>query len=447
MNAGGPQETLRYTVFLDAEPIREQYQARYHIPKRHSLMNAHLKRLSPEALRKRPLLSAALLLTALLGAGAAYFLLRSPSPADRYVTAQAQAGDIEDATTAQGSLQPLNYVDVGTQVSGQLRKIAVELGDKVEAGQLLAEIDPTILGSKVDAGQAQIQSLRAQLAEKQAQLLLANEQFERQERMLKANATSQDAYQSALASQKAAQAQVAQLTAQIRQTESSLKGDQANLGYTRIYAPMAGTVVSLPARQGQTLNANQQAPTILRIADLSAMTVWTQVSEADIGRLKLGQEVYFTTLGAPDKRYSGVLRQILPTPETVNNVILYDALFDVPNENDALMIEMTAQVFFVHAKAKNAVLVPVSALSVGNGGKGRQAKANGEDKSKATLLVMKNGVAEPRAVTLGVRNRVQAQVTEGLEAGEEVVIAFRQKEAASASGKSSSGAMRMGPPP
>ena len=151
---------------------------------------------------------------------------------------------------------------------------------------LLAEIDPTVYLARVEADKAQLLNLRAQLADKQAQHALAQQQFQRQSNLAKASATSQEALQSAEAAMRSAAAQVDALRAQIQQTESTLKGDEANLGYTKIYAPMSGTIVSQTSKQGQTLNANQQAPIIYRIADLSTMTVWTQVSEADVSRLQ-----------------------------------------------------------------------------------------------------------------------------------------------------------------
>lgn len=368
-------------------------------------------------IKRRPLtLSIALAAAVLVAAGGGWWWLQRGDTAANWTTTRAVRADIEDTTTALGTLQPLEYVDVGTQVSGQLRRLYVQVGDQVTKGQLLAEIDPTVYGSKVDAGEANIRNLEAQLAEKQAQATLAEELFARQQRMLAVNATSTEAYQNAQTTLKAARAQVGQLQAQIAQVQSTLRGDQANLGYTKIYAPMSGTVVSQTSRQGQTLVAAQQAPTILRISDLSTMTVWTQVSEADIGKLKLGQAVYFTTLGQPDhKRYS-VLRQILPTPEVLNNVVLYDALFDVANSEGDLGIQMSAQVFFVHAAAKDAVVVPASALSQAAG-------------KTPTILVMKDGAPEARAVSVGVRNRVQAEITSGLAEGEEVVIGQRFAEA------------------
>ena len=396
-------------------------------------------------LRKPPIVIAAALVLA--GGVGLYWTQSAGRDAEQWVTAKAQRGDLEDTTTALGTFQPRDYVDVGTQVSGQLRRIFVQIGDTVEAGQALAEIDPTIYGTKVDAGRAQLRNLHAQLSEKQSQLVLAKELHERQRRMREANATSEEAFQGAEAGWKAAQAQVSQLRAQIQQVESSLKGDEANLGYTRIYAPMNGTVVTQPARQGQTVNASQQAPVIMRIADLSIMTVWTQVSEADVNRLKIGQDVYFTTLGQVNRRWYGNLHQILPTPEVVNNVVLYNALFDVPNPDGMLGIQMSAQVFFVHDAVKDAVLVPVAALAVAeqverggarapgarksSKGSRKDTSADGapKDRNAGTVLAMKDGQPVPRPVRTGVRNRVQVQIVSGLEAGDEVVIGIRRPAA------------------
>jgi macrolide-specific efflux system membrane fusion protein len=359
--------------------------------------------------------------------------------AGQYTVATVQRGDLEDTVTATGILQPRDYVDVGTQVSGQLKALHVEIGSKVKAGQLIAEIDPTVYLSKVEADQAQLRTQQAQLQDKQAQLTLADQQYQRQVNLMKDNATTQDALQTAEAGLGSAKAQIDVLKAQIEQTQSTLRGDQANLSYTKIYAPMVGTVVAQSAKQGQTLNANQQAPVIVRIADLSTMTVQSQVSEADVSSLRPGMPVYFTTLGDAGKRWYGKLRQINPTPETVNNVVLYDALFDVDNRDGGLMTQMTAQVFFVSAQAKGAVLVPVSALrptatpagqrSRGNrtgdgapAGDPRTAQAN----APAVVRVVKaDGTLESRDVRIGLVSRVSAQVLSGLEAGERVVVGQR----------------------
>jgi macrolide-specific efflux system membrane fusion protein len=384
----------------------------------------------------------------------------------------AQRGDLEDTVTATGTLQPKDFVDVGTQVSGQLKKLLVEVGAVVKAGQLLAEIDPSVYQSKVDGDRAQLLNQHAQLADREAQLALARLQFTRQKNLDRENATTTEALQSAEATQQSALAQADAIRAQIKQTESTLRGDEANLGYTKIYAPIAGTVVSQAAKQGQTLNANQQAPIVMRIANLATMTVQAQVSEADVPKLHLGMDVYFTTLGGNTRRYYGKLRQIPPTPTVVNNVVLYDALFDVENPNQALMTQMTAQVFFVASSAKDAVLVPLAALrpvaaegrargprvsgaGAGEGkgaarsggaeqapGAGAARKGGGERASgidprsqyangRALVSVVgADGKVADREVKVGVMNRVSAQIVSGLEPGEKVVIGTKAPAAA-----------------
>jgi membrane fusion protein, macrolide-specific efflux system len=337
-------------------------------------------------------------------------------------------GDVEDTVSAVGSLQPRNYVDVGTQVSGQLRKIHVEIGDRVTQGQLLAEIDPTVYETRVAADQAQLKVLKANLLERKVQQELAEKQFDRQRRLRETRAASEEAFDTADAARKQLAAQIMALEANSQQVEASLRADQANLGYTRIYAPMSGTVIDVNAKQGQTLNANQQAPIILRIADLDMMTVQTQVSEADVARLKLGMTARFTTLGRPDRKRAGTLRQILPTPDTVNNVVLYNCLFDVPNPDLDLLPKMSAQVFFITAEAKGVPLAPMNAL-----------KKIGRD--RYTVKVLENGAAVERTVEAGAGNRVMTEIRRGLVPGEQVVIEPVQ------SGQNRRRAGADGPPP
>jgi macrolide-specific efflux system membrane fusion protein len=378
--------------------------------------------------------------------------------ANRLLTAVVTRGNIEDTVTATGTLQPKEFVDVGTQVSGQLKKLLVDIGAVVKIGQLLAEIDPSVYQAKVDGDQAQLLNQKAQLADKQAQLALADLQLTRQQNLTRDDATTADALQSAEATRKSALAQQNSIKAQIQQTGSTLRGDEANLGYTKIYAPIAGTVVSQAAKQGQTLNANQQAPIVMRIADLSTMTVQAQVSEADVPKLHIGMDVYFTTLGGDKRRFYGRLRQIPPTPTMVNNVVLYDALFDVANPDQVLMTQMTAQVFFVASSAKNAVLVPLTALrpvaaevmpratrvaaagtadGKGAARSGGAVRASGADprnqfaNGRALVNVVDtHGKVAVREVKVGVMNRVSAQILSGLVPGEMVVIGTKAPVAA-----------------
>ncbi|MET0356595.1 MAG: efflux RND transporter periplasmic adaptor subunit [Cellvibrio sp.] len=280
-----------------------------------------------------------------------------------YLTANVERGEIQNLVTATGVLQPRNYVDVGAQVSGQLKKLNVVVGQQVKAGDLLAEIDATVYKAKVDGIRAQLLNQKAQLGDKEAQLVLAKIRVERQQNLFKDDATTKEALQTAEASYQSSGSLLKALQAQIQQTESSLRAEEANLEYARIYAPMNGTVVSITSRQGQTLNANQQAPTIMRIADLSTMTVQTQVSEADIGKLHIGMPVYFTTLGGQDYRWYSKLDRVEPTPQVTNNVVLYNALFEVPNDTNTLMTSMSTQVFFIAAQAKDTLIIPASAVN------------------------------------------------------------------------------------
>lgn len=322
--------------------------------------------------RRRPWQSlAAVVLLALAG----YWMLRGDSaPAAKPLFATVEYGDIENAVTAAGTLQPSKFVDVGAQVSGQLDKLFVEVGDVVKAGDQVAEIDATVQINRVDASKASLRALEAQLSARDAALKFAEANAERQTRLMAEDATSQSAYDNAVNALASAQSGLVQLQSNIAQSLASLASDEATLGYSKIYAPINGTVVTIDKKEGMTLNASQQAPVIMRIADLTTMTVQAEVSEADVSKLHAGMEVYFTTLGSAGRRWYGKLRQILPTPVVENNVVLYTALFDVDNSDKALLSDMTAQIFFVTASARNVLKVPVGALTYG-ADSGRPASA------------------------------------------------------------------------
>lgn len=253
-------------------------------------------------------------------------------------------------------------------------------------------------------------SMTSQRASKQAQLVLARAQQTRNDSLfdrLMISANDRDLTRAAYG---VALADVATLSAQMKQATAAVDTARANVGYTKITAPMAGDVLSITTLEGQTVNASQQAPNILRIADLSTMTVWAHVSEADIVRVKVGQDVYFTVLGQA-RRWTGTVRQILPTPELINNVVFYDVLFDVPNPERVLEIQMTAQVFIVLARARNVLVIPAAA--VGNAGTG----------ARITVQVLNpDGRVESRAITVGIKSERSAEVTAGLAENERVVI-------------------------
>ncbi|MGC2855232.1 macrolide transporter subunit MacA [Novispirillum sp. DQ9] len=344
-------------------------------------------------------------------AGGAWWYSRGEATAEAALeTVAVERGDLETSVTALGKVEPLEYVDVGAQISGQVEALHVALGDRVKAGDLLAEIDPTVYQAQVAADRATLKGLEAQLVEQKARLRLATQNLARNQALMKARATSREELDASAAEAEAAAARLGVLEAEIEKARSTLEANEANLGYTRISAPMDGTVMTLEVRQGQTISARQTTPVILRIANLDTMTVKAQVSEADIGKLRLGMDAYFSTLGDPDRRWQGRLRQILPTPEVVNDVVLYHALFDVANEDRRLMPQMTAQVFFVLGRVEDVPLVPVSAL--------RPAGEPG----RYTVQVARGEGTESRTVTVGLQDRVLAQITDGLSGGERVVV-------------------------
>lgn len=355
--------------------------------------------LEPSALRRRlfnryTIATVLIVLIAVFGYRAWHKAYGKKDARDTYQTASVERGDIEDVVTATGTVQPLEFVDVGAQVSGQLKKLHIEVGSVVKEGDLLAEIDPTVFLANVDARRANLRNQQATMKDRQAQLTLAELQYQRQKNLMAADATTRESLQTAEASLRSARAQIEALQAQIEQTQSSLRADEANLNYAKIYAPMSGTVVSLTARQGQTLNANQSAPIILRIADLSTMTVQAQVSEAEVGKLFKDMEVYFTTLGSQGRRWYGALRKVEPTPTVTNNVVLYNALFDVANRNLSLLPSMTTQVFFIAATAKDALLVPTAAVTLSRGA-GRKGQRKPGASSQASETAKKPGQAKP----------------------------------------------------
>lgn len=353
-------------------------------------------------------------------------------------TEPVRRASIENAVTALGVLQPQRYVDVGAQVSGQIRHIAVKAGDGVAKGDLLLEIDPAVQQATVQANRATLASLRAQLAEQEAQRDLARQQADRQQQMAAEGATRLEDVQTAQANLRIARARIDSLRAQIDGARSTLQGNEALLGYTRIYAPIAGTVVTLDAREGQTLNATYQTPNVMRIADLSRMTVWAEVSEADVGRIRPGMPVYFTTLGLQDaagrpRRWPGRLRQVLPAPPAAQGaaaqpgtqnaapagkVVLYTALFDVDNADGALMPQMSAQVFFIAAAANDVLVAPLAALSPLAG-----------DAERFTARVLTGDALQSREVRIGVRDRLSGEVLDGLDEGERIVTAVRHERA------------------
>ncbi|QKZ04405.1 MULTISPECIES: efflux RND transporter periplasmic adaptor subunit [Pseudomonas] len=361
-----------------------------------------------------------------------------PNEAEQRPFVRVARGNIESSVTALGTLQPRQYVDVGAQASGQIRTLHVEVGDTVKQGQLLVEIDPATQQAQLDAERYAIETLKAQVKEQQAEHLLARQQLRRQQRMAADGATRDEDVQTAQAKVLTTQARIDMYQAQILQAQATLRSAQAELGYTRIYAPMSGTVVAVDARQGQTLNAQQRTPLILRIARLSPMTVWAEVSEADIGQVKQGMQAYFTTLSGGGRRWASTVRQILPIPPKPldqlsqgggspaagsggasagassgsGRVVLYTVLLDVDNADNTLMADMTAQVFFVAGSAHDVLTAPIAAL---------QGKSD-EHGMRTAQVLADNGQVQQRSVRIGLSDRLRVQILDGLQEGDRLLV-------------------------
>jgi membrane fusion protein, macrolide-specific efflux system len=351
----------------------------------------------------------------------------APNKQPDHLTAKAEYADLEDAVLATGMLEAVKQVDVGAQVSGQLKTLKVGLGDQVEQGQWLAEIDPVISRNALRQAQAGAENLVAQKRAALARLAQSKRAFQREQQMLPDDATSRQDYEAAQAALEVQHADLASLDAQIRGARIEIETARANLGYTRIVAPMSGEVVALVTQEGQTLIAQQEAPVLLKLADLDVMTVKAQVSEADVIRIAPGQPAYFTILGEPDKRYHATLKAIEPAPQNFlemqtaaggtgslsrsNTAVFYNAVFDVPNPGHRLRIAMTAQVSILLGTARHALTIPVTAL--------------GEKTPDGGYLVRvlgTGGTMETRRVRTGLDNHVKVEVRSGLAAGERVVI-------------------------
>jgi macrolide-specific efflux system membrane fusion protein len=344
-----------------------------------------------------------------VGAGVFGYHLAFGKTKVHYTTALVERGDVQSTVVAAGIVQPIKYVDVGAQTSGMLQSLKVDRGDEVKEKQLLAEIDPVLAQTALTAANAALQSMTSQRSLKQATLVLAKLQRDRNNDLFARQLASASDRDITRAAYDVALADAASISAQMKEDSAAVNTAKANLGYTKIVAPMAGEIVSISLLEGQTLNANQQAPNILRIGNIDTVTVWAQVSEADIVRVKPGQGVYFTILG-DSIRWDGTVRQVLPTPELINNVVFYDVLFDIPNSNRELKIQMTAQVFIVLAQAKNVLLIPAAAI--GNADEGAEINVQ---------VLNADGSVELRAIKIGIKSEISAEVTAGLKENEQVV--------------------------
>ena len=382
------------------------------------------------------------LMFALCGAaivvGTVLYFWQKPETAQAYVTEAVSRGDIENSVLANGMLQASKLVNVGAQVSGQIQSLPVELGNEVKKGDLIALIDNLTQQNNLKDSLASLNSINAQYRAKQAQIRQAKLAFTRQQEMLADKASSRADFESAEATLTVYQAELEQLSAQKQQAEINVDSAKIDLGYTKITAPMDGTVVYSAVEVGQTVNANQTTPTIVEMAQLDTMTVKAQISEADVVNVHPGQAVYFTILGKPNHPYHATLRAIEPGPTSMDgddsnmsssdsDAIYYHGLFDVDNPDRTLRIGMTAQISIVLAKADNALLVPSQVLRVKPRGAAPATNATPAEPKRQRgvqyqVPVLVDNQVQYVDVTVGINNKINAEITSGLTEGDLVVL-------------------------
>jgi len=361
------------------------------------------------------------------------------------LVAQATIGDIQQTVQATGTLRPVRLVAVGAQVSGRITALAVAVGDRVKKGDLVATIDSLTQENGLKSAKAALADVRAQKREKEASLVYAQAVLERETATFAKQASSKDAFESARATVETTRAQIEALTAQIAQAEVKVDTAQVDLGYTRIVAPIDGTVLLVMAQEGQTVNAVQSAPTIVVLGRIDRMTVRAEISEADAPKVKVGQPVTFSILGDIERRWEATLEALDPAPDTLrsdsaitsstsssasssssssssSSAIYYYGRFDVPNPDGMLRTYMTAQIRVILGEAKGVVTVPTAALSPA-----------GRDGGRTVDVVAADGTTARRAVTTGLDDKVRVEIRSGLEAGERVVVGRRSTEAKASS--------------
>lgn len=363
-----------------------------------------------------------IVLVVLLGAGGAGWLVFSAPAKDEVPrTTPVARGNVEETVLASGVIQASSLVSVGAEVSGRIKTLNVQLGDDVKAGDVIAEIDSLNQQNAVKAAQASLANTEAQKTIQTANLGQAKTALERAEKLSPQKLISDADLQAAQLAVQTAEGQLQAIEAQIQQAQINVEAAELNLDRTKIVAPSDGTVVAVSVEVGQSVNANNSSPTIVKLANLDKMVVKAEISEADVPRVEPGQQVYFTILGDPDTRINATLRAVEPAPDSIasddatssssSTAVYYNGLFDVDNPGHKLRISMTAQVTIVLKSADDVLTVPASVL----GRKGRDGSY--------TLQVwdQQQEAAEPRQVTIGLNNNVTAEVLSGLEEGDLVV--------------------------
>jgi HlyD family secretion protein len=370
--------------------------------------------------------------------GSVVWLLRSRAksqqPALQYETVVADQGRVVAKVTATGTLSALVTVQVGSQVSGRIQQLFADFNSPVQKGQVIAKIDPQLFEAVVEQARANYVAAQGNLAKAQAQAVDAERQYQRSRALAQRRLIAQAEVDTAQTNANAARAQVKAAEGSVEQARAALHQAEVNLAYTNIISPTNGVVISRNVDVGQTVAASLQAPTLFVIAeDLAKMQVDTSVAEADVGKLWAGMSASFTVDAYPNERFTGRVRQIRNAPQTVQNVVTYDAVIDVDNAELKLRPGMTANVTFVYAEKDNVLRAPNAALRfrpspelLARVAATQYAQADANQNHAApnqrTVWVLQDHIPRPVSIRVGVSDGTVTEVLEGaLHVGDRLV--------------------------
>lgn len=366
------------------------------------------------------------LLVVVVLAAVVWSLFFKPKDQMNFVTDDVRRSDIMQTVNATGEIAAAQLVDVGAQASGQIKKLYVKLGQQVKKGDLIADIDSTTQLNTLNTNKAKLDTYRAQLVSAQIALKMKQRAFDRERALMEQDATSKADFDNAQDNLAAARANVAELKSQIRQTQIAINTSEADLGYTRITAPMDGTVVSIPVEEGQTVNSSQNTPTIVQLADLSKMLNKMQIAEGDMSKVKAGMHLTFTTLADNNKVRKATLEAVDPgltkmsqgsydtSTDTTDTAIYYYARALVPNDDGTLHIGMTTQNNIFVKSVKNVLTVSNQAIRHNRG-------------KKVVKVLGDNQQVQEKQIETGITDGMRTEVKSGLKEGDRVVLSALSK--------------------
>ncbi|MBR6162568.1 efflux RND transporter periplasmic adaptor subunit [bacterium] len=359
-------------------------------------------------------------LVILISAGVYFFGFSNGKDGGKYITDTIKKRTLTTIVEASGTIQPINKVDVGAQVSGKIVEMYVDYNSKVEKGQLLAQIDTSLFEASLNQSNANIMNAKASLAKAQAKIEYDKNTYERYSNLYKRNLVSKDDVESKRAQYLADKAEIAAAHASIAQAQANLGTAKANLGYTKIISPVKGTIISKSVEVGQTVASSYQTPTLFTVAeDLTKMQIETSVSEADIGKVKEGQEVEYTLDGYPDETFMGTVTQVRCSPKTESNVVTYTVIIGVDNADGKMMPGMTANVSIITNKSEDVLTVPNRALRF-------SPETNKQKYEEQGIWVQENGQPVRKTIKVGVSNDSYTEI-EGEDLNENDVIYIGKK--------------------